>query len=247
MDNILLGINFDVTGVLKSNEHMYKCLNSRNEKLTEFTTSDVTLETELWNQAFSSPFAPGNKARCGLLNYLFNYLSPCRSNIISAMMLQWNMCVHLTYFCSSANAAQAPMPVNIIAQEGVEAGPPPQLAMIPSRDHQHHISPCETMNSAVALGHTSMVGVMPPAPSVHNTQTLLHSLAVSMATLEASCCPPEIQTSAIQQPQISVPIVQKPSFSMHWPSCVMVLLSFISFVYANKHLILWCPFSDPFI
>ena len=147
------------------------------------------------------------------LNYLCNYFSPCRSNIISAMMLQRNMCVHLTYFCTSANAAQAPMPVNF-AQEKVEAGPPPQLAMIPSRDHQH-ISPCGTANSAVALGHTSMVGVMPPAPSVHNTQTLLHTLAVSMATLEASCCPTEIHTSAIQQPQISVPIVQKPSFSMH--------------------------------
>lgn len=173
-----------------------------------------------------------------MLNYLCNYLSLCRSNIISAMMLQQNMCVHLTYFCSSANAAQAPMPVNFAHQEEVEAGPPLQLAMIPSRDHQH-ISPCGTANSTVALGHTSMVGVMPPAPLVHNTQTLLHSLAVSMATLEASCCPPEIQTSGIQQPQTSVPIVQKPSFSMHWPSCVMVLLSFISFcVCANKHLII---------
>lgn len=114
------------------------------------------------------------------------------------------------------------MPVNFAPQEEVEVGPPPQLAMNPSQDHQR-TSLYGTANSAVALGHTSMVGVMPPAPLVHSTQTLLHSLAVSMATLEASCCPRKIQTSVIQQLQISVPIVQKPSFSNHWPSCIGVM------------------------
>ena len=84
-----------------------------------------------------------------------------------------------------------------------------------NRDHQY-ISPCGTTNSTIALGHTSMVGVMPPAPLVHNTQTLLHSLAVSMATLEASCSPRTIHTSVTYQPQISAPLV--PSLPMQWPS-----------------------------
>jgi len=58
-----------------------------------------------------------------------------------------------------------------------------------------------------------MVGVMPPAPLVHNTQTLPHFLGASMAAVGASYYPRMGQTNAIQGPQISVPIVVKPSFS----------------------------------
>lgn len=158
----------------------------------------------------------------------------------SSFQEQYNFCydaaveyVRSSDICTSTNAAQAPMPVNFAPQEEVEVGPPPQLAMSPSQDHQR-ISLYGTANSAVALGHTSMVGVMPPAPLVHSTQTLLHSLAVSMATLEASCCPRKIQTSVIQQLQISVPIVQKPSFSTHWPSCIGVMY-FVLCMQTNTH------------